>query len=91
MHPPIGTDSLTKQSPYASLELDKDEAKLAREFKPGQVVRVTLIGTIRNLSFCSPSDPEEKGFEGNLGLDVLDLEIGLSKKNEIAALLDDDE
>lgn len=87
----IGLDSLQKQLPYASVELDKDKAKKAREFKPGQVVRVTLIGTITNLSFRSPSDPEEKGFEGNLSLDMQDMEIGLSKKNEIAELLDDDE
>ena len=87
----IGIDSLQKQYPYASVELDKEKAKKAKEFKPGQVVRITLIGTITNLSFRSPSDPEEKGFEGNLSLDMQDMEIGLSKKNEIAELLDDDE
>ena len=91
MSTPVGIDSLSKQLPYASVELDKEAAKKAKEFKPGQVVRVTLIGTITNLSFRSPSDPEEKGFEGNLALDLQDMEIGLSRKNEIAELLDDDE
>ena len=91
MSTPVGIDSLSKQLAYASIELDKEAAKKAKEFKPGQVVRITLIGTITNLSFRSPSDPEEKGFEGNLSLDMQDMEIGLSKKNEIAELLDDDE
>jgi hypothetical protein len=87
----IGTTSLEKQSPCVTLELDKDVAKTARQFKPGQVVKVTLIGTIESLSFRKPDDPEEKGFEGHLSLAAQKMEIGLSQKNAIAELLDDDE
>ena len=87
----VGLDSLKKQAPYASVELDKAAAKTAKAFKPGQVVRITLIGEIKHLSFRSPSDPDEKGFEGNLSLDLRSMEIGLSVKNEIAELLDEGE
>lgn len=80
-----------KQQPYARMELDRKRAKKARAFKPGQIVRVTLVGTITNLAFRSSSDPEKGGFEGNMSLDIQDMEIGLSKKNEIAELLDEDE
>ena len=91
MGTPVGIDSLSKQMPYASVELDKEAAKKAKEFKPGQVVRISLVGTLTNLSFRKPDDPEEKGFEGHLSLDLRGMEIGLSQKNAIAELLDDDE
>ena len=91
MSTPVGIDSLSKQMPYASVELDKEAAKKAKEFKPGQVVRISLVGTLTNLSFRKPDDPEEKGFEGRLSLDLRGMEIGLSQKNAIAELLDDDE
>lgn len=77
--------------PRAHLDLDKEDAKEAREFKPGQVVKVTLIGTITSLNFRKPDDPELPGYEGNISIDMQDMEIGLSSKNAIAALLDDDE
>ena len=91
MSTPVGIDSLSKQMPYASVELDKEAAKKAKEFKPGQVVRISLVGTLTNLSFRKPDDPEEKGFEGRLSLDLRGMEIGLSQKNAIAELLDEDE
>lgn len=80
-----------KQQPYASVELGKREAKKAKSFKPNQIVRVVLIGTLRSLSFHTPADCEERGFEGNLTLDIEEMGIGLSEKNEIAELLEDDE
>ena len=80
-----------EQQRYCCIELDKTEAKKAHEFKPGQALKITLIGTLRNLSFRSPDDREESGFVGSLSLDIQAMELGISRKNEIAELLDEDE
>jgi hypothetical protein len=55
------------------------------------VVKIVLIGSIDDMSFSKPSDPEESGFEGNCCLKIQKMEILSSAKNEIAELLDDDE
>lgn len=91
MSTPVGIGSLTRQMPYASIALDKEMAKAAKEFKPGQVVKLTIVGTLTSMNFSKSDDPEEKGFEGHLSLDIRNLGIGLSQKNAIAELLDDDE
>ena len=80
-----------QMSPTARLDLNKEEAKGAREFKPGNVVKVTIVGTVTDLSFHKQGDPSMNGFEGSMCLDIRDMEIGISSKNAIAALLDDDE
>jgi hypothetical protein len=82
---------LDQCSPRATFELDREEAKAVKAFKPGQVVKMTIIGTITNQTFRKPEDPDLQGFEGNLVLDMTDMEIGISSKNAMAELLDDDE
>lgn len=87
----LGLDSREKQLPCIHVELDKDQAKQAKGFKPGQMVKMTLVGKITSLSFRTPTDPEEGGFEGNVSVEMTQMDIGLSQKNAIAELLDEDE
>ncbi len=77
--------------PRANIDLGRETAKGVKKFKPGNVVRVVLLGSIDSMSFSKPEDPGEGGFEGHLTLKVQKMEILDSAKNEIAELLDDDE
>ena len=87
----IGIASLSKQSPCAHVELDKEAVKKAKGFKPGQVIRLSLVGTVESLSMRKPDDPEEKGYQGSLSLEISSFDIGISQKNAYAELLDEDE
>lgn len=82
---------LENRNPSVHFELDREEAKEAKAFRPGQVVKVTLVGTIDSMSFRKPDDPDLSGYEGNMTILMQDMDIGLSTKNAIAELLDDDE
>lgn len=79
------------REPTAHIQLSKDHAKAVRKYKPGNVVKIVLIGSIDDMSFSKPDDPEESGFEGSCRLKIQKMEILSSAKNEIAELLDDDE
>lgn len=80
-----------KRNPPAHVSLTKAWAKLARNFKPGQQVRVVLLGELTQQSFSTPEDPDEKGFEGSLTVDVREMKMQLSAANEIADLFADDD
>jgi hypothetical protein len=82
---------LENRRPEARLELDREEAKEVKKFRPGQVVKVTLVGTVESMSFRKPDDPDLSGYEGHVCILMQDMDIGLSTKNAIAELLDDDE
>lgn len=75
----------------AHIDLNKEHAKAVRKYKPGNVVKIVLIGSLDTMSFRKPDDPEESGFEGSCCLKIQKMEILSSAKNEIAELLDDDE
>lgn len=82
---------LEQREPCAHFELNKEEAKEVKAFRPGQVVKVTLVGTIESMSFRKPDDPDLSGYEGSFSIKMRDMDIGLSTRNAIAELLDDDE
>lgn len=75
----------------AYIGLNKEHAKAVRKYKPGNVVKIVLIGSLDTMSFRKPDDPEESGFEGSCCLKIQKMEILDSAKNEMAELLDDDE
>lgn len=77
--------------PRVMLDLDKKLAKEARKFRPGNVVKIVLVGSLDSMSFRKPDDPEETGYEGHLCLKVQKAEILESARNQMAELLDDDE
>ena len=87
----IGLDSLEKQAPCISVDLDKDLAKLSRKYRPGSMVKIVVVGAIDSLSYNKPSDPDERGYEGYMRVKVQKMELLESAKNEMAELLDDDE
>ena len=82
---------LENREPTVHIELDREEAKEMKKYRPGQVVKITLVATIDSLSFRKPDDPDLTGYEGNATLKLRDMEVGLSTRNAIAELLDDDE
>lgn len=82
---------LENREPHVSIELDREEAKEVKQYRPGQVVKITMVATIDSMNFRKPDDPDLSGYEGHLSLRLRDMEIGLSTKNAIAELLDDDE
>lgn len=77
--------------PTVHLDLNKDSAKEVKKFRPGQVVKVMVVGTIESQSFRKPEDPEESGYEGSVCLKISSVDIAESQRNAIAELLDDDE
>jgi len=77
--------------PTVHLDLNKDSAKEVKKFRPGQVVKVMMVGTIESQSFRKPDDPDESGFEGSVCLKISSVDIAESKRNAMAELLDDDE
>lgn len=79
------------REPTAHINLKKEHAKAVRKYKPGNVVKIVLIGSLDSMNFSKPDDPEESGFEGSCCLKIQKLEILDSAKNEMAELLDDDE
>lgn len=82
---------LENREPTVSIELDREMAKEARKYRPGQVLKMTLVATVENLSFRKPDDPDLSGYEGHMMLNLRDMQMGLSQRNAIAELLDDDE
>lgn len=82
---------LDQREPMVHFDLDKEEAKEVKNFRPGQVVKITLVGTVESMSFRKPDDPDLSGYEGSLSIKMRDMDIGLSTRNAIAELLDDDE
>lgn len=82
---------LDQSSPEAHIQLDREMAKAVKKFRPGQVVRVTIIGKLCDMSFRKPEDPDLSGYEGNCCIEMTDMQIGESAKNAMAELLDDDE
>lgn len=75
----------------AHLDLTPKEAKIARKFRPGQVIKVLLVGEIRGQSFDKEGDIEDKGYTGRLSLDVTEIQIAESARNQIAELFDDED
>lgn len=83
--------SLTQREPEAHIQLNKKMAKGVKDFKPGQIVKVTLVGKVCDMNFRFPEDPEASGFEGSVCIEMTEMQIGISQKNAMAELLDDDE
>ncbi len=79
-----------KRNPPAHFELNKEWAKELKKFKPGQVVKVLVTGTLSSQSFEQDEDPELRGFVGRFCVDATDLKIDLAKRNEIAELFADE-
>lgn len=77
--------------PTVHLDLDKEMAKVSRKYRPGQVVKLVIVGKIESQNFRKPEDPEESGYDGSISLKVSKAEILDSARNDMAELLDDDE
>ncbi len=82
---------LDQSQPTVHLDLDKDMAKQVKKFRPGQVVKLSIVGSIDSMNFRKPDDPDQSGYEGSMGLKIKSMEIGESARNAMAELLDDDE
>jgi hypothetical protein len=89
--PLLGIDSLEKQAPRVSVDLDKELAKESRKYRPGSVVKLVVVGSVDSVSYRKPDDPDEKGYEGYLTVKVQKMELLESARNEMAELLDDAE
>jgi hypothetical protein len=89
--PILGIDSMEKQAARVSVDLDKELAKESRQYRPGSVVKLVVVGSIDSVSYRKPDDPDEKGYEGHMSLKVQKVELLPSARNEMAELLDDDE
>jgi hypothetical protein len=74
-----------------SIELSSSDAKAVKPFRPGQVVKVLVVGTIVSQNFRKSEDLGVKGFEGSLTLEATDFKIEASARNEIAELFDDED
>ena len=77
--------------PTVHIDLDKKMAKESKKFRPGQMLRVVIVGTIESQSFRKPEDPDESGYDGSICLKIRDVKLAESVKNAMAELLDDDE
>ena len=82
---------LGERQPTVYLDLDKAAAKQVKPFRPGQMIKVMIVGSIESLTMRKPDDPDQSGYEGNLSLNVKSMELGESARNAMAELLDDDE
>ena len=87
----LGCDSLEKRKPVVHLDLDNKMVKAVAGFKPNQVVKLSIVGTIESVSFHKPYDSDQPGLEGNLSIQVDSLAIDHSVKNELAELFEEDE
>lgn len=86
----VGLEDLGKQAPTVSIELDKKLAKEVREYKPGNILKVTLVGSIDSMTFNKPGEPNATGFEGYVRLKIQKAEIVESAQNQMAELMDDE-
>lgn len=75
----------------AHLDLTPKEARIAQKFRPGQVIKILLVGEICCQSFDKVGDIEDKGYNGRLTLDVTEIQISESARNQIAELFDDED
>lgn len=80
-----------EMNPEAHFDLNKEWAKMVRDFKPGQVVKVLITGKVDSQTFSKPDDPEASGFDGHCCVEMQTFQMILSQKNQIAELFDDDE
>lgn len=74
----------------AHLDLTSKEAKIAQKFRPGQVIKVLLVGEIYYQSFDKVGDIKDKGYNGRLTLDVTEIQIVELVKNPIVDLFEDE-
>lgn len=82
---------LDQSSPSAHLDLKREDAKEMRKFRPGQMVKITLVGKIDALSFRKPDDPDQSGYEGHVCIAMTKMKVAISERNQMEELLDDDE
>lgn len=82
---------LEHSEPVVSIDLKREDAKEAKKYRPGQVLKITMIATVDSMNFRKPDDPDLTGYEGHMNLKLRDMEMGLSQRNAMAELLDDDE
>lgn len=83
--------ALDQRAPTASFDLKKEDAKEVKKYKPGQMVKITIVGKVESMSFRKPDDPDQTGYEGHISIGMTKLAIGLSERNAMEELLDDDE
>jgi hypothetical protein len=77
--------------PRARVDMDQKLAKEMREYKPGSIIKLIIIGSVEELCFEKPEDPSVKGYEGDMRLKIQKTEVMESAKNQMAELMDDDE
>ena len=68
-----------------SIELSSPDAKAVKPFRPGQVVKVLVVGKIVSQNFHKSEDLGVKGFEAT------GFKIEASARNAIAELFDDED
>lgn len=83
--------NLEERTPTVHLELNNKMVKSVNGFKPGQMVKVSLVGKIESIRTGLPYDPDKQGLEGSLCLRIESMAVDHSVKNEIAELFDEDE
>ena len=43
--------ALDQRAPTASFDLKKEDAKEVKKYKPGQMVKITIVGKVESMSF----------------------------------------
>lgn len=82
---------LEKNLPEVYLSLNKQQARQARQYKPGQMVKVLLTGKIKSQNFSSPEDPDKSGFDGSLCIETTELVFKPAQENQMAELMDEED
>lgn len=77
--------------PTVHLDLNNKMVKAVKNFKPGQMVKVSLVGKIESLRMSLPYEKEKSGLEGSMCLQIESMAVDHSVKNEIAELFEEDD
>ena len=79
-----------KNPAQVHVDLDKKLAKDAAGYKPGQQVKLVIIGKLSALNLHKPGDPDEAGFIGSLTVKATKIALQTHSSNAFEELLEND-
>lgn len=82
--------SLEKRLPTVHLELNDEQTKAFAGFKPGQTIKLVLVGKVESLTQRKPYDPEQRGVEGSCCVEIKEMAVERYQKNQFEELMEDD-
>jgi hypothetical protein len=83
--------SLEKRNPTVRLELDDEQTKAFAKYKPGQTVKLVLVGKLESFTQRKPYDPEQKGTEGDCCIEIKQMAVERYQKNQFEELMEGDD